>query len=143
MAVDRDTLARYVHRGISQLARGAAWSTASRSDGSDTLAQGDYTDAIDSALRELGYVDVDGVPDESLVDALDFESLAESVTMKSLERLQAYYATVVDTVGGPIRIYRSQIAKALGTAVSSSTGRRLVTGGLGVITVTTLLEDDL
>lgn len=142
MAVDRDVLARYVHRSISELARGAAWSTASRADGADTLSQGDYTDAIDSALREQGYVDIDGAPDASLVDALDFETVANSVKQLSLERLQAYYATVVDTVGGPIRIYRSQVAKALAPySLSSSSGRSVTQSRLGSLVSASLMPD--
>lgn len=144
--MDRAVLARYVHRSISELARGAAWSTASRVEDGDTLSEGDYTDAIDSALRQLGFVDIlTGDPDEALVLPADFETVANVVRQISLERLAAYYATVVDTVGGPVRIYRSQVTAALqkmGVATNSSSNR-LGTSALGSLVSQSLLADDL
>jgi hypothetical protein len=141
--VDRDQVARYVHRSIAELARGAAWSTASRTEDGDTLAQGDYTDAIDSALRELGYLDeLTGLPDETLVDASDFDVLAGAVRQAALERLAAYYATVVDTVGGPVRIYRSQVAQALARLGLATSGRVVMSRGLSTNLVRSLLQDD-
>lgn len=143
--MDRAQLARYVHRSIAELARGAAWSTATRSEDGDTLSEGDYTDAIDSALRQLGFVDlITGIPDETLATELDFETIATLVRQISLERLAAYYATVVDTVGGPVRIYRSQVAAALQRmGVAGGSSSRLATSALGSLVSQSLLADDI
>lgn len=124
MALDRSRVARFVQRNLQDLTKGAGWSTASRTDGADTLTEGDYTDSIDTALITLGYIDEDGLPDSTIVEDTEFLTIAKFVEDDVLDRLSKYYATVVDTVGGPIRVYRSQVAKALNERVQS-TGRKL------------------
>jgi hypothetical protein len=141
MAVDRSRLARFVARNLQELPKGAGWSTALRSDGDDTLTEGDYTDSIDFALRSLGFVDeTTGLPDETLADEASFDALADIAEGNALDRLRNFYMSAVDTVGGPVRIYRSQIAQALQRRQGGS-GRRLVRSRLGTSALSVLLED--
>ena len=139
--MEREILARFVHRKIFELAKGAGWTTAPRIDDEDALPEGDYTDVIDTALRYYGYIDEDGFPDITLALETDFDTIADYIEELALQRLQVYYATVVDTVGGPVRIYRSQVSKALAARTSAS-ARRIQTGGISTRLMESLLFDD-
>src|SRR5688500_18707522 len=141
MAVDRQRLARYVARNLQELPKGAGWSTALRSDGVDTLTEGDYTDSIDYALRQLGFVDEDGLTDATLATESSFDALADIAEGNALERLGNFYMTAVDAVGGPVRTYWSQVSKAIQARSAGSGGRRMARSRLGVATLTSLMED--
>ncbi len=141
MAVDRSRLARFVARNLQELPKGAGWSTALRSDGEDTLTEGDYTDSVDYALRQMGFVDEEtGQPDATLADEASFDALADYAEGNALDRLRNYYMSAVDTVGGPVRIYRSQIAQAIQRRQGGA-GRRLVFSRLGTSALSGLMDD--
>ena len=142
MAVDRDVLARYIERNLQELPKGAAWSTAVRYHGSDQLSEGDYTDSINFALRSLGFTDIlTGEPDATLADNTDFDHLAEVAEGHALERLHNFYLTAVDTVGGPVRVYRSQVAQALAARRGGGSGRRLTRSRLSTSGLTSLFSE--
>lgn len=141
--MDRARLAQYVHRTLQDLPKGAGWSFAERDEDGVTLTEGDYTDSIDDALRALGFVDVDGVPDETLLLESDFLTVAREVMGYALERLDNYYATVNDTMAGPLRVYRSQIKTAISQIRGTSTvGRKVTRQALTTTTIQGILQSD-
>lgn len=134
MAITRASIAATVHRGLRALATDAALSTAA---GEQT--EGDYTDAIDAALRSIGAVDVDtDLPDVSLVTSAQLNTLLQLAEAHILRQLQRHYAVAVDLRTGQRDEKFSQVAAALrALSGSSSSGG----GGGGAIVVRPLKRE--
>lgn len=116
--MDRATLAQIVHRRLRGLATDAGLSFAAVGD----QPEGDYTDAIDQALRSLGLIDPEtGALDISLATTDQENALISSVTGELLTQLQLHYATLVDIKAGERDEKLSQIRAAIAATSTSST----------------------
>lgn len=125
--MDRATLAQTVHRRLRALAEDAGLSTTA--SGSQT--EGDYTDAIDAALRALGLVDPDtGALDISFAQVAQHNSLIGMVSGEMLVQLEVHYATLTDIKVGDREEKLSQIRAAV-RALGSTAGT--VAAGAGSV----------
>ena len=81
----------------------------------DTMTEGDYTGAVDEALRAVRAVDEEtGLPDVRWLAPDQVDAVERAALQRMLERLQRRYATMVDVAVGPRRESLSQIAAAVG-----------------------------
>lgn len=81
---------------------------------------GDYTAAIDEALRAVGAVGPYGEPDVTCVAAGDINNLIDATYGNMLQRLQSDYLLDTDVSLGPRRENRSQIAQNLARMAGAS-----------------------
>lgn len=98
------------------------------------LSEGDYTYAIDAALRMYAAINPEtGSPDIRYIDAEQVQNILNAVRIEMLERLQTDYAVEVDTTTGPYRQNLSQktqlIGEILGTGGGSQGGGSSGSGG--------------
>lgn len=125
VAISRSSVAAIVHDRLGALATDKSLSTAA----SGSLTEGDYTYAIDSALRRLGAIEPEGaVPDVRYLDISEVEDLIGLVITVMLEQLQIEYSSEVDISVGPRRESLSQISKAIGGLLGGSGG-----GAMGTV----------
>ncbi|HEX9441330.1 MAG TPA: hypothetical protein VF909_16715, partial [Roseiflexaceae bacterium] len=115
----RAELAAITARQLAALASDAGYSTTA----SGAQTEGNYTDAVDAGLRSVGAIDPESdTPDiRGLTQAL-LDSCLQAIERAMLERLQRYYALMVDTEAGPIKEKLSQIAAGLKSLTSSGQG---------------------
>lgn len=78
-----------------------------------TGPEGDYSAAVDEALRAIGAVNQWGDPDVTAVTAAQVNDVLEGVKSAMLQRLRADYALQTDVTLGPRSESRSQIAASL------------------------------
>lgn len=125
----RAEIAAAVADALGALADDAGLSSAA--SGSQT--EGDYTAAIDAALRAVGAVDEDtGLPDVRWLEAGQVQAVERAALREMVARLRRKYALLVDTAIGPRRESLSQIQAALGQieadlGASEATGRQVQT----------------
>ncbi|MFA6168294.1 MAG: hypothetical protein WC700_16855 [Gemmatimonadaceae bacterium] len=91
--------------------------------------EGDYSAAIDEALRALGAVTPWGDPDVTLLAATQVNDLLEGVKQAMLQRLRATYALDVDVTLGPRSERRSQIAGSIDEMLAGAGSDRRVKMG--------------
>lgn len=128
--ITRALLAARVARKLSALATDASLS----STPAGTQTEGDYTDAIDAGLRSVGAINPEtDLPDVRYLDSSNIDSVMDQVQREMLERLQGYYASLVDIEVGPRKEKLSQIGAAIArmTSAASSGGGKVVARTLG------------
>ncbi len=134
LAITRRQVAERIADKLGSLASDASLSTTPSGD----KPEGDYTPAIDEALRVLGAVDTQtGKPDIRYIESEDVKPLLDLVNGGMLERLYNEYATQVDVAAGPIRESLSQRRQAIAEMMSGSAG-----GGLGPVVTRKLTRED-
>jgi len=102
------------------------------SDANTTGPEGDYSAAIDEALRAVGAVNSWGDPDVTLLLPLKINDVIEAARMSILQRVRGKYALETDVTLGPRSESRSQIASSLDEMLAGSGGsRRPSMGKLG------------
>ena len=116
LPITRAAVAAQVARVLGALATDAGLSTTP----SGELTEGDYTDAIDTGLREIGAINpVTDLPDIRQLETRQINDLLAATERAVLGRLQRYYATLVDTKEGPLEQKLSQIAAAVARAAGT------------------------
>lgn len=131
----RAEVATRVHAKLGRLASQRSLSTAA----SGSLTEGDYTYAIDNALRAVGAINGwTGVPDPRWTDEDSIQDVLDLTERAMLERLSHDYAVEVDISAGPQSRKLSQIAASIDKKVGGGEGeggggrviqRRLTYGG--------------
>ncbi len=121
--LSRAEIATRTHAKLGRMAVDRALSTAVNG----VLTEGDYTYAIDAALRSIGAIDPDtGLPDVRYLDEQSIQTALDYTLKEMLEQLQKDYAVEVDTRTGPYQQSLSQKREAidamLGTGSGSSGG---------------------
>ena len=111
VAITRRQLAMRVHEKLGGLTSSDV--TLTYAPATDK-PEGDYTSAIDTALREIGAIHpVTRLAEIRAVDIFDVDLLLDSTEREMLERIENEYITKVDLTVGPHRESFSQIASAL------------------------------
>ncbi len=149
MALTEAQLAARLHRDLGPLAVDAGWKTTGQSG----QTYGTYTDCIADALGALGIAPsalqaattATGTDAASIKAAAAVEARVRRLALAgALDRLEAYYAGLVDTVEGPVshklsqvfaNIERMRASLSVGESVASGTnlrGRRRPDYALGV-----------
>lgn len=110
LPMTRAQIAARVARQLGALATDAGKSTTPAGE----LTEGDYTDAIDAGLRDIGAINpVTDLPDIRQLESRQINDVLAAVERAMLSQLQRYYATLVDTKEGPLEQKLSQIATAI------------------------------
>lgn len=91
--------------------------------------EGDYSHAIDEALRQVGAVNRWGDPDVTRLETGKVNDLVEAATTAMLQRLRARYALETDVSLGPRRENRSQIAGSIDQMLAGGAADRRVKVG--------------
>ncbi len=132
LPISRDEAGVRLERRLGALATDAALSLTPASSG----PQGDYSEAIDEALRAIGAVNRWGDPDVTIVRSEQVNELLEGAQMAMLQRLRSSYALETDVSLGPRKESRSQIAASIDAMLGGGGGgggvnRRVGQGSLG------------
>lgn len=102
------------------------------SDANTMGPEGDYSAAIDEALRAVGAVNSWGDPDVTLLPPLKINDVIEAARVSILQRVRGKYALETDVSLGPRSESRSQIASSLDEMLAGAGGsRRPSMGKLG------------
>lgn len=125
--ITRANIAARADRKLGRLASDRSLSTAL--SGSQT--EGDYTDAVDAALRSVGAVNPEtATPDVRYLEPASVNTAIDVCVQEMLEYLRMDYATETDVSLGPRRESLSQkaaqIGKILGDGGSAGSGRVVV-----------------
>lgn len=113
----RSEMATRVNRKLARLASLRSLSTLPNGQ----LTEGDFTDAVDAALRGVGAINSEtGSPDVRYLDSESVQTALDAVEREMLEQLQRDYAVEVDVQYGPARENRSQIRAAIGEVIGLS-----------------------
>lgn len=116
----RANLAARADDKLARLASDRSLSTAA----SGALTEGDYTYAVDAALRAVGATNPEtGLPDVRYLEPGDVLTALDTVVREMLERLRFDYATETDVSLGPRRESLSQKARAIGEMLTSGDGK--------------------
>lgn len=91
--------------------------------------EGDYSAAIDEALRAVGAMNRWGDVDITLLPASQINDVIEGARAAMLQRLRARYALEVDVSLGPRSESRSQIASSIDEMLAGAAGSRRPTMG--------------
>lgn len=91
--------------------------------------EGDYSAAIDEALRAVGATNTWGDPDVTVLPALKINDVIEAARVAILQRVRGKYALETDVSLGPRSESRSQIASSLDEMLAGSGGSRRPTMG--------------
>lgn len=127
LPVSRADIAQAVAARIADLASDAGLVYTPNADGPD----GDYSRAIDEALRAVGAVTRYGDPDVTQLLSNQINDVIESTQTAVLQRLRSRYALVTDVSLGPRRESRSQIAGSIDAMLSGAgADRRIKTARL-------------
>lgn len=110
---------------IEDLAADAGLSSAASGD----EPEGDYSHAIDEALRQVGAVNRWGDADVTRLTAAKANDVLEATVTAMLQRLRSRYALETDVSLGPRRESRSQIAASIDAMLSGSGADRRVKVG--------------
>lgn len=128
LAVTRGQLAVMVAARLGTLATDAALAYAASTLGSE----GNYTLAIDEALRAVGAVGDYGDPDVTRLAAEQVGDAVESARVTMLQQLRGAYALKTDVSLGPRRESYSQIATSIDAMIAGAgSARRVSVGRLG------------
>lgn len=124
LPMTRANIAARVAEKLGSLAVDRALSTAP----SGSKTEGDYTYAIDAALRNIGAINVEtGVPDIRYLTEETLQLTIDEVEREMIEMLQRDYALEVDITVGQRRENLSQIGQALrNMAGGSAKGGKVV-----------------
>lgn len=122
LAITRVQLSTMIASQLSTLASDAGLGRTPTSAGPD----GDYSDAIDEALRALGAVGAHGEPDVTALALDKINDCVEAGRVAMLQRLRAKYALKTDVSLGPRRESYSQIAQSIDGMVSGAGSNRRV-----------------
>jgi len=131
----RAELAAWVHDLLGNLASdstdGPGYSTAA--SGSDT--EGDYTEAVDYGLRQVGAVDERGEPDVRCLDEDNLDICIDEIQKYMLHKLHRYYALKATdfTLEGRTERYNQRV-KAIENLLGIAVGGRPSASGRGVQT---------
>lgn len=109
LAIDRATLVSMISARLRSLVTEAGLSGTPSASGPN----GDYTTAIDEALRAVGAVNVWGDPDITVLLPTQINDVVDSARVVILQALRADYALKTDVQLGPRRESRSQIATSI------------------------------
>lgn len=110
LPITRASIAARVAAKLGRLATDRSLSATA----SGSLTEGDYTYAIDAALRSLGALDPDtALPDVRYLDFGQVNSVLDAAEREMLEKLRRDYAVEVDIGVGSRRESLSQIGRAL------------------------------
>lgn len=131
LAIDRATLVSMITARLRSLVTEAGLSGTASSSGPN----GDYTTAIDEALRAVGAVNMHGDPDITQLQATQINDVVDSARVVVLQALRADYALKTDVQLGPRRESRSQIAGSIdamlgGGGSGGAAGGRVSVGNL-------------
>jgi hypothetical protein len=127
LPVSRAAVAATVADLIAAFATDASLVTTANADG----PEGDYSAAVDEALRAIGAMTQWGDPDVTLVLPGQVNDLMEGVKQAMLQRLRATYALDVDVTLGPRSERRSQIAGSIDEMLAGAgSDRRIKVGKL-------------
>lgn len=110
LPISRAEIASRAARRIAALATAQSLSTTASASG----PEGDYSDAIDDALRKIGAVNHWGDPDVTCLPANKVSSAIDATVAAMLETLRITYSLESDVTLGPRSERRSQIAGMLG-----------------------------
>ncbi len=91
--------------------------------------EGDYTHAIDEALRQVGAVNRWGDPDVCRLDVAKVNDVIEAAVAAMLQRLRSRYALKTDVTLGPRRENFSQIAGSIDAMLAGGAADRRVKVG--------------
>lgn len=125
VVMTRANIATRVNEKLGRLASERSYSTTT----SGTKTEGDYTYAIDTALRKLDAIDPEtALPDIRWLDYGDLQTMLEVVEQEMIEKLQRDYSVEVDIRVGQRSENLSQITKSLSemTTKDSKSGRVIV-----------------
>lgn len=118
----RRDLATRIAARLAELATDAGLSSAASGDS----PEGDYSAAIDEALRALAATNRWGDPDVTCLAARNVNDVLEAAHGAMLQRLRAKYALQTDVTLGPRSESRSQIAGSIDAMLSGSGGDRRI-----------------
>lgn len=96
--------------------------------------EGDYTDAIDEALRAVGAVDPADRPDVRYLDSDNLSGCLGAIELAMLNKLHRYWVTKTDYALGPRQEHLSQIQAALLALTGAAVGGRAASAGRAVQT---------
>ncbi len=122
LPITRAHLAQHVAGRLADLATEAALSSTAAGD----TPEGDYSAAIDEALRSLGAITRWGDADVTALHASKVNDAVDSATTAMLQRLRARYALQTDVTLGPRSESRSQIAGSIDAMLSGAGADRRV-----------------
>lgn len=125
LPISRTSIASQVAALIAAFATDAGYTTTAAATG----PEGDYSAAIDEALRAVGAASPWGDPDVTLVAAGQINDVVEGVKAAMLQRLRAKYALEVDVSLGPRSESRSQIAGSIDEMLAGAGGDRRIKVG--------------
>lgn len=125
LAITRAGLASLVAARLATLGTDAALSRTPDADG----PEGDYTAAIDQALRALGALSRWGDPDVTQLAPAQVDDAADIARTEMLQILRAIYAKETDVKLGPRSESRSQIAGSIDRMLSGSAANRRIQYG--------------
>lgn len=91
--------------------------------------EGDYSQAIDEALRGLGAISDYGDPDVTRLTSNQINAVIDGARLNLLQRLRSKYALEVDVTLGPRSERRSQVAGSLDAMLSGGASARRPTMG--------------
>lgn len=109
LAQSRAGIATLVAARMAAIASDQSFSTTPSATG----PEGDYTAAIDEALRAVGCMNSWGDPDVTLLVPAQINAVVESARSAMLQKARADYALQTDVTLGPRSESRSQIASSL------------------------------
>lgn len=135
----RAEIAATVHRRLRALATDAELTTAP----SGEQTEGDYTDAVDAALRAAGCVDAEtDAVDVALVTSANLDAVIAATTREVLIQLAFHYAVLTDIRAGERDEKLSQIGAAVRALGSSSGGSGASAGRPVIVKQLTRRADD-
>lgn len=123
VSLTRQQIAGAASRKLGRVATELSYSTAESGD----QTEGDYTDAVDEALRSLGGINPEtGLPDVRYLDEQDAKAAIDATVQAMLEKAAIDYGVEVDITLGPHSERLSQKREALEKLAGGSSG-----GGAG------------
>ena len=125
LPITRQGIVAIVAARLSALATDASLSDTATGD----TPEGDYTHAIDEALRQAGAVNRWGDPDVTQLIGSKVNDVIEATATATLQLLRTTYALQTDVSLGPRRESRSQIAVSIDALLSGSGSDRRVKVG--------------
>jgi hypothetical protein len=128
LPITRAEIATRILNRLGTLGSDAALSSVA----TDDSPEGDYSEAIDDALRGLAAVDTYGYPDVTRVTPELVQPILQSGYTSMLQQLRAQYALETDVTLGPRRESRSQIAISIDAMLGGGSGGGSANKQIGV-----------
>lgn len=126
LPISRADIATRTARAIADLASDASYSTTADATKGP---EGDYSDAVDEALRQLGAVTRWGDPDVTRLSAAQINDVLEATKTAMLQKYRQTAALKTDVSLGPRRESQSQIAASIDKMLSGGGEDRRVKMG--------------